>query len=66
MSTVMLLYVSLFNVHIDDLDGSVPTYLNDNTCKYADDCSQHEIVLQHETNLMQQVLNTMCDFGCQQ
>ena len=54
---------TLFNVHIDDLDSSVPTQLNVNTCKYADDCTQHETIQQRETSHMQEVLNAMCDWA---
>ena len=34
----------LFNVHINDLEVSVPDSLVVDTCKYADDCTQHESV----------------------
>lgn len=30
----------LFNVHINDLKIAVPSLINFDTCKYADDCTQ--------------------------
>jgi retron-type reverse transcriptase len=35
---------NLFNVHINDLEDTVPNLVNINTCKYADDCTQYQIV----------------------
>jgi hypothetical protein len=35
---------TLFNVHINDLEDTVPNLVNINTCKYADDCTQYQIV----------------------
>ena len=34
----------LFNTHIDDLEDGLPEQLKVSTDKYADDCTQHQIV----------------------
>ena len=34
---------TLFNVHINDLEDTVPNLININTCKYADDCTHYQI-----------------------
>ena len=34
----------LFNVHIDDLEDTIPNILNVSTCKYADDCTLDQVV----------------------
>ena len=48
----------LFNVHVDDLENVMPNYLSINTCKYADDCTQDEIVALGSTSHIQKVLET--------
>ena len=35
---------TLFNVHINDLEDTGPNHVNIDTCKYADDCTQYQIV----------------------
>ena len=40
---------TLFNVHINDLgylENTVPNLVNISTCKYADDCTQYQIVIE--------------------
>ena len=34
----------LFNVHINDLEDSIPDHLTINTNKYADDCTLDEVI----------------------
>ena len=50
---------TLFNVHVNDLENSVPDHLSINTCKYADDCTQDEIVARGTTSHMQEVHDAM-------
>ena len=50
---------TLLNVHVNDLENSVPDHLSINTCKYADDCTQDEVVAQGTTSHMQEVLDAM-------
>ena len=50
---------TLFNVHVNDLENSVPDQLLINTCKYADDCTQDEVVAQGTTSHMQEALEAM-------
>ena len=35
---------TLFNVHVNDFEDSIPDHLNINTYKYADDCTQDEAI----------------------
>ncbi|CAB3981096.1 RNA-directed DNA polymerase from mobile element jockey [Paramuricea clavata] len=53
---------TLFNVHVDDLEGCIPSYLDINTHKYADDCTQDEVIPYGSTSNMQEVLDTMNDW----
>ena len=48
---------TLFNIHIDDLQDSVPVQLDVDTCMYADDCTQDETIKIGHTSNMQVVLN---------
>ena len=50
---------TLSNVHINDLEDSVPDSLVVDTCKYADDCTQGESVQLGATSHMQEVLDAM-------
>ena len=50
---------TLFNVHINDLEDSVPDSLVVDTWKYADDCTQDESVQLGATSHMQEVLDAM-------
>jgi hypothetical protein len=38
--------LTLFNIHVYDLETSIPEQLSINTCKYADDYTQDEVVTQ--------------------
>ncbi|CAB4001587.1 Hypothetical predicted protein [Paramuricea clavata] len=48
---------TLFNVHVDDLEDCIPNYLDINTHKYADDCTQDEVIPYGSTTNMQEVLD---------
>ena len=49
---------TLFNVNVDDLENAMPNNLSIKTCKYADDCTQDEIVALGSTSHMQKLLET--------
>lgn len=48
---------SLFNVHINDLEDAVPSLINIDTCKYADDCTQYQVVERGTCSIMQEAVN---------
>lgn len=48
---------TLFNVHIDDIEKDIPRDLGTTTCKYADECTQYQIVPLNSENRMQVVMN---------
>ena len=48
---------TLFNVHINDLEDAVPNHVNIDTCKYADDCSQYQIVERGTCSTMQEAVD---------
>ncbi len=48
---------TLFNVYVNDFENSVPDHLSISTCKYADDCTQDEVIAQGTTSHMQVVLD---------
>ena len=50
---------TLFNIHIDDLDTSVPEDLEVTTYKYADDCTHSECIMKGECSNMQKVLDSV-------
>ena len=50
---------TLFNIHIDDLDTSVPEDLEVSTYKYADDCTNSECIMKGECSNMQKVLDSV-------
>ena len=50
---------TLFNIHIDDLDASVPEDLEVSTYKYADDCTQSECIMKGESSNMQKILDSV-------
>ena len=43
----------LFNIHINEIESSIPERLSMNSCKYADDCTLDESVSQGSTSHMQ-------------
>ena len=50
---------TLFNIHIDDLDASVPEELEVGIHKYADDCTQSECIMKAKCSNMQEVLDSV-------
>ena len=57
-SRVIVMPPMLFNVHVDDLENIMPNNLSIKTCKYADYCTQDEIVALGSTSHMQKVFET--------
>jgi hypothetical protein len=53
----------LFNAHVDDLKDCIPNHLDINTHKYADDCTQDEVIPYGSTSNMQGVLDAMNDWA---
>ena len=49
----------LFNVIVDDLENVMPNNLSIKSCKYADDCTQDEIVALGSTSLIKKALQTL-------
>ena len=47
---------TFFNVHINDIEDVIPQGLTVTTCKYADGCSQYELVYADSTSHMQDVM----------
>ena len=47
----------LFNTYIDDLEDALPEQLKVSTNKYADDCTQHQIVSVDSNSNLQQSIN---------
>ncbi|CAB4018468.1 Hypothetical predicted protein, partial [Paramuricea clavata] len=47
---------ALFNIHINDIENSIPDGLSINICKYADDCTQDKVVSQGSSSHMQEAL----------
>ncbi|CAB4004432.1 multidrug resistance-associated 5 [Paramuricea clavata] len=54
---------TLFNVHVDDLEDCIPNYLDINTHKYADDCTQDEVIPYGSASNMQEVLDAINDWA---
>ena len=52
---------TLFNVHINDLEDAVPNHVNIDTCKYADDCTQYQIVERGTCTTMQEAVDGLRD-----
>ena len=53
----------LFNIHINDMESSIPERLSMNSCKYADDCTLDESVSQGSTSHMQMALEAVQDWS---
>ena len=47
---------TLFNIHVNDIEDCIPRDLAVATCKYADDCTQYELVSADSTSHMQDVV----------
>ncbi|CAB4036129.1 Hypothetical predicted protein [Paramuricea clavata] len=54
---------ALFNIHINDIENSIPDGLSINICKYADDCTQDEVVSQGLSSHMQEALEAVEDWS---
>ncbi len=50
---------TLFNVHINDLEDSIPGHLNVSSCKYADDCTQYDIIQEDDNSKIQEALDAV-------
>ena len=48
---------TLFNIYIDDLEDTLPEQLKVSTEKYADDCTQHQLVSAASGSNLQQWIN---------
>ncbi len=51
-----------FNIYINDMEDCIPNELPTTTCKYADDCSQYELVSTGLNSKMQEVVNFLEDY----
>ena len=50
----------LFNVHIDDIEDAIPNHMNYvNTCKYADDCTQDQIIGAGDSSHIQEAVDAV-------
>ena len=50
---------TLFNVFVNDIDDCCPRGISVNTCKYADDCTQYELVPTGNDSHMQDVMTNL-------
>ena len=50
---------TLFNVHINDLEDSIPGHLNVSSCKYADDYTQYDIIQKYGNSKIQEALDAV-------
>ena len=50
---------TLFNVMVNDIEDCIPSNLDVTPCKYADDCTQYELVATNSTSHMQDVTNNL-------
>ena len=48
---------TLFNVHINDIEEGIPRELCISTCKYADDCTQYQLVPLNSKSRMKEVVS---------
>ena len=54
-----VLSLTLFNVHVNDFEDSIPDHLTINIYKYAYDCTQDEAIPSGSSSHMQEVLDAM-------
>ena len=54
---------ALFNIHINDIENSIQDGLSINICKYADDCTQDEVVSQGSSSHMQEALEAVQEWS---
>ncbi|CAB4043525.1 Hypothetical predicted protein [Paramuricea clavata] len=59
-----VIYPTLFNIYINDMEDGIPNELP-TTCKYADDCSQYELVSTGLNSKMQEAVNFLEDWATQ-
>ena len=52
----------LFNVHISDLEDSIPDHLTINTNKYADDCTLEEVIERGLSSHVQESTNAIINW----
>ena len=50
---------TLFNVFVNDINDCCPREVSINTCKYADDCTQYELVTTGQDSYMQEVMDNL-------
>ena len=54
---------ALFNIHINDLENSIPDDLDIDTTKYADDCTEDQLVEQGNSSSMQIAIDYVCKWA---
>ena len=54
---------ALFNIHINDLENSIPDNLDIDTTKYADDCTEDQLVEQGKSSSMQIAIDYVCKWA---
>ena len=54
---------ALFNIHINDLENSIPDDLEIDTTKYADDCTEDQLVEQGKSSSMQIAIDYVCKWA---
>ena len=52
----------LYNIYINDMENCIPNELSTVTCKYADDCSQYELVSIGRNSKVQEAVNSLKDW----
>ena len=55
---------TLFNVHVNDIEDCIPGGIPVSTCKYADDCTQYELVFKDSVSQMQDACDSLGKMGC--
>ncbi len=56
---------TLFNIYVNDMEDCIPNELPTTTCKYADDCSQYELVSTGLNSKMQEIVIFLEDWATQ-
>ena len=54
---------ALFNIHINDLEDSILDYLVVDTTKYADDCTEDQLVGEGMSSSMQVAIDCICKWA---
>jgi hypothetical protein len=55
----------LFNIYINDMENCIPNELSTVTCKYADDCSQYELLSIGRNSKVPEAVNSLKDWAIQ-